>query len=377
VFGVMHITVDRKTLAQRLALVTPAATTARSAITALSGVHIATSTDGSITLAATDNSLSITATLQATTIEEPGQTLLNASLLLALVKKLPGHSVEIVIDQGAAMITSGNAQFDLPQMRLADFPPLPTMPERQATLPTGALQQTITKVARFAAAKDDHREILQAVHLSIDGTTLRMMTTDSYRLALATATLDHEVPGDEITAALPAINVLALDKLISATGAEHITLGIDQARAVIQTGPATLTTRLTSGQYPDFRHMLDQQFAHTIPIDGSELAEVVDRLALVSLDPLHPMTLAFTDGTLTLSAATSDIGRATEEVPMRFYGTEPLSIGFNPGFLIDGLRTVPGGDVTLSLNGAQSPALIRSASDDSMAYLLMPVRLKI
>ena len=52
-----------------------------------------------------------------------------------------------------------------------------------------------------------------------------------------------------------------------------------------------------------------------------------------------PLRLSFSEGTLTVSAQTPDVGEASEAIPVPFHG-EPFEIGFNPEFLRDGLESI-------------------------------------
>jgi DNA polymerase-3 subunit beta len=88
-----------------------------------------------------------------------------------------------------------------------------------------------------------------------------------------------------------------------------------------------------------------------------------------------PLRLAFSDGEVTVSAQTPDVGEALESLPVPFKG-EPLEIGFNPDFLRDGLESVSG-DVVLKLISPLRPGLIESADDSGFQYLIMPIRLNV
>ena len=63
--------------------------------------------------------------------------------------------------------------------------------------------ETIAKVAR-SASRDETRPILKGILVSAQGTELRMVATDSYRLSDKTTTLDEPIPGDGFEANVPA-----------------------------------------------------------------------------------------------------------------------------------------------------------------------------
>jgi DNA polymerase-3 subunit beta len=95
-----------------------------------------------------------------------------------------------------------------------------------------------------------------------------------------------------------------------------------------------------------------------------------------------PLRLRFESGSATLSAQTPDVGEASESLPLN-YGGEPLEIGFNPQFLLDGLEGVESDELVLKLISALRPGLIEAAADGEgdeagkFLYLIMPVRLNV
>ncbi len=89
-----------------------------------------------------------------------------------------------------------------------------------------------------------------------------------------------------------------------------------------------------------------------------------------------PLRLAFTEGELTVSAQTPDVGEASEPLPIPFNG-EPFEIGFNPEYLKDGLESVGSDDVVLKLISPLRPGLIESGDGSGFLYLIMPIRLNV
>jgi DNA polymerase-3 subunit beta len=136
-----------------------------------------------------------------------------------------------------------------------------------------------------------------------------------------------------------------------------------------------LSSRLIDGQFPNYRQLLPESFEYELQFAGAEITEVVRRIALLA-QKNAPLRLAFSEGQLTVSARTPDIGEAQESLPVPFSG-EPLEIGFNPEFLRDGLESVESGDVVLKLISPLRPGLIQAADGSGFVYLLMPIRLNV
>jgi DNA polymerase-3 subunit beta len=130
---------------------------------------------------------------------------------------------------------------------------------------------------------------------------------------------------------------------------------------------------LIDGQFPNYQQLLPDAFEHELTISTEEFLTVARRIALMA-QKNAPLRLGFTDGELTLSAQTPDVGEAKDTLPVPFAG-EPLEIGFNPEFLVAGLESTTSDDVILKLINPLRPGLIVAADGSGFLYLIMPIRL--
>ncbi|HMJ32267.1 MAG TPA: DNA polymerase III subunit beta, partial [Baekduia sp.] len=142
-----------------------------------------------------------------------------------------------------------------------------------------------------------------------------------------------------------------------------------------EVGGAVLSSRLIDGQFPNYRQLIPEGYEHQLRISGEELGDVVKRISLMA-QKNAPLRLSFSEGTLTISAQTPDVGEASEPVPIPFAG-EPFDIGFNPDFLIAGLESAGSEDVVLKLISPLRPGLLESADGSGFLYLIMPIRLNV
>ena len=136
-----------------------------------------------------------------------------------------------------------------------------------------------------------------------------------------------------------------------------------------------LSSRLIEGQFPNYRQLLPETYEHELRLEAGELTDVVRRISLLA-QKNAPLRLAFTEGELTVSAQTPDVGEASETMPVPFAG-EPFEIGFNPEFLRDGLEASDADDLLLKLISPLRPGLIEAGDGSGFLYLIMPIRLNV
>ncbi len=196
----MRLTVDRIALVDKLNILARGVST-RSALPVLSGVLLQAA-DGRLDLFATDMELSIKASV-VVSAERDGDTVVPARLFSDIVRNLPSESVELEAEESALRIRAGRAQFALNAWAASDFPQTSSF-DTAGGLVIGRepFVETLAKVGR-AASRDETRPILTGVLVSLYGNTLKMVATDSYRLAVKETRLESEI-GAEVQAIVPA-----------------------------------------------------------------------------------------------------------------------------------------------------------------------------
>ncbi|HEV2975885.1 MAG TPA: DNA polymerase III subunit beta [Solirubrobacteraceae bacterium] len=368
----MKLSLSTSELMAQLQTVTRVAST-RSAVPALSGVLIAADGNASPELRATDTEIALRVPLDAEA-ERPGSAVLPARLLLDVTRSLPADRVTLELrsaEQDVELI-SGSATFHLRTLRAEDFPTLPEpSPETRIELPGGAFVETVSRVAR-SASRDETRPVLTGILMSASGQELRMVATDSYRLSVKETALEAPLAGS-LEANVPARALQELARIAQQAPDDALAVSVGQNQVVFELGRTVLSSRLIDGQFPNYRQLLPDSVEHELRLASGELTDVVRRISLLA-QKNAPLRLSFSDGALTISAQTPDVGEASETIPVPFHG-EPFEIGFNPEFLRDGLESVESDELVLKLISPLRPGLIESPDTGDFVYLIMPIRL--
>jgi DNA polymerase III subunit beta len=348
----------------------------RSAVQALSGVMIAADGDSQVELRATDMEIGLRVPLQAETMR-PGAAVLPARLLLDVARSLPADEVSIELRSAEqdVELMSGPATFHLRVLRAEDFPTLPgPSPETRVTLPAEAFTETVLRVSR-SASRDETMPVLTGILISATAQELRMVATDSYRLSVKETSLEAPLQGS-LEANVPARALSELVRIAQHAASKSLTVSVGQNQVVFELDDdAILSSRLIDGQFPNYRQLLPDTVEHELRLSSAELTDVARRISLLA-QKNAPLRLSFSEGTLTVSAQTPDIGEASEAIPVPFHG-EPFEIGFNPEFLRDGLESVDSEELVLKLISPLRPGLIETPDSGDFVYLIMPIRLNV
>ncbi len=368
----MKFTCDRSQLVDKLAILARGVST-RSALPVLSGILLQAS-DGRLDLYSTDMELSIKASL-AIAVERDGELVVPARLFSDIVRNLPDS--EVVVEASETMLTvrAGTARFALNAWSASDFPQTSTFDLTGSfTVGREPFVETLTKVGR-AASHDETRPILTGVLMTIVGDTLKMVATDSYRLAVKETKLDHAL-AEEIHAIVPVKALGEVSRLAGAMGPGDLDIAIGENQALFrlsgEAGDVWIASRLIDGQFPNYRQLIPETFDLEVILPRDAFMAAARRVSLLAQKSV-PLRLSFAERTLTMKALTQDVGQAEEVLDVEFAG-EPFEIGFSPTYLIEGIDAVAAAAVVMRFTTPLRPGLI-SGGDGGFTYLIMPIRL--
>lgn len=366
----MKVVTTKGDLVDALSLV-GRAVASRTAVHVLTGILLEATEDG-VTLSATDMQMWMRVPLQGR-VERSGAVVLPARLMAEIARTLAGGEVVMAKEPGSAQLELRNAgsEFLLRVLPAEEFPALPVFPREEGfTVEKNGFLRTIEHVVK-AASTDETRPVLTGVLLHVDRDTVRMVATDSYRLSVKETPIRASVK-EKMQAIVPAEclrevarvgGILPEDRLFVVSSANQILFAF---------GDVLIISRLIDGQFPNYRQLIPETFESRAYIPREEFIDALHRVRPLT-QRNAPVRLSFQDGTLIVSAQSQDIGLAREAIPVRFEG-EPLEIGFNPQFLLDGAQVIPDSELDFRFISPLRPGLLRGEADDFL-YLIMPIRL--
>lgn len=339
---------------------------ARAGIPALSGVLIEL-TDTDLTLTTTD--LELTTRVRMNLTGEAGKVLLPARLLAEIVRSLPSEDMELVTDNGSVRVAGGRAKFEIRSLSPEDFPRLESTSEtRTISLAGDVLSSALGQVAT-AASRDETRPVLTGVLFEGEGDELRIVATDSYRLAVRSLHVDGV--GD-VRVLVPARAVLEVARL--ATGESEVRIDIASAQASFHIGDVVIQSRLIEGEFPAYRQLLPTDQPNQLTVKKAEFIESTKRVAILAQDAT-PVFLELMEEGVRLTCHAQGLGEGGEEVAAEYTGEE-MRAAFNPAYLEAGVGATESDEVRIDFSDAQRPALVHAPDDLSFQYLLMPIRVQ-
>jgi DNA polymerase-3 subunit beta len=338
------------------------------ALPVLGGVRLSVSRD---TLQVTGTDLDLTISVETTVSGgDDGVAVAPGRLVTDIVRALEPGAVALEADDDELRIASGRSHFTVRTHPAADFPRLPSPSGDRVVLPSDGLTEALGQVTR-AASNEDSRPILTGVLMAAEADGLRLVATDSYRLAVK----DLRGVGVLSEGQKVLVPSRALTELMRLLGpaSQEVELQLGAHDATFSTGAVSLTTRLIEGEFPNYRTLIPGGYPNRLIVGREPLLDAVRRVKLLARDATTPVRIALRPNGIELTVITTDWGTATEDVDAKYEGAE-MTVAFNPGYLIEGVEAIAGDEVTLDALDSLKPVTLRPTDGEDYLYLLMPVR---
>lgn len=367
----MKFTVSQSALEKALSVVSRGMS-GNSTLPILSGVHI-TAQAGMLEFQTTNLDISIRHRIAAN-VEEEGEAVVSGRMLSSIVRTLPDAAVAFEGGGSRLSVKCNKSSFLLNVLDSADFPDFPEYDIQESVeLPCELLSEMVAKVYKVAS-KDTNRPILTGILLTVDENTIRLVATDSYRLAICdsnteTSTLTR--PFEAIVPALVFHDVLSLQSLSAS-----VTIGTATGQIVFLSGDTTYVSRKIEGTFPNYRQILPKKFNTSVTLSPAALSSAMKRVSVVAQANASVRFDMDAQGDLIrLSASSPDQGESSETLDAEVSG-ESSSIALNHHYVSDCVNAIGAQDtMTLELQDGMQPAVFKSYAKINYLYLLMPVRM--
>ena len=300
-------------------------------------------------------------------------TTIGARKLIDILRTMPAdQTVSLESSQSKIIVKGGKSKFTLQTMAAEDFPLVqesanfgPAFSVPQKTL-KGLLDQV-----SFAMAVHDIRYYLNGILFVAEGKQLSLVATDGHRLAFASATLDVEVPKQEVI--LPRKTVVELQRLLSDNeGAIEMQFANNQAKFIFD--GMEFVTKLVEGKFPDYNRVIPKNHKNSITLGRDALLKTLQRTAILTSDKFKGVRLNIDPGSLRVASNNAEQEEAVDELDIDYSG-DSIEIGFNVTYLIDALTNMSQEMVKLELSDGNSSALFTIPDNATFKYVVMPMRI--
>ena len=351
----MKVNFNRAALAEALGLLT-SIVPSRTPKPILRCVQI-TAGDKEARICATDLEVGISYTASEVQVDEPGEAIVPADRLLAIVRESVDDVLLIEAAEGTCQIRGADSHF--------------TIYGHDIEIALGELQGGIEQCL-FATARESSRYAINGVLWEIKDKKLMLVATDGRRLARCRVKVGSAPGKDKAEGIIvPAKTMSLLDK-IGSSEKDTVAIKLVENRILISCANVVISSTLVEGNFPKYEDIIPSDHDKKLTLSTEAVLSAVRRSALLTSEESRGIKLAVDKDKLVFSCRAPEMGNAQVDMGIDYKG-EPVEIGFNPQFLMEGLRVIRTPEFELELGQADRPGVIKSGTN--FLYVLMPINL--
>ncbi len=310
-------------------------------------------------------------------VKAEGAITVPAKLLVSYIALLKNEDLELSSDDSNNLsIKSASSQTKIKGLVAEEFPMFPKVnrdivvkvSKKQFDL---AINQTV-----FAAASNTVRPVLSGVLFDINKGELKMVSTDSYRLAEKKLKL-NEKADISLQSIVPSKTVSELGKILGKSDVEEIEMTFSKNQILFLVGDTKMISRLIEGKFPEYEKIIPKSSKTKIKIKTDELSLVVRRVGLFARENNNNIKISVTnDGKMVIATDETKVGEEKAEINGEVEG-ENNKIALNSQYLLDVLNFIMADEIIIELENKLAPAVIMSAKAEerNYTYIIMPLKI--
>lgn len=327
---------------------------------------------GRLNLAATDLEIGISTWIGAK-VDQEGAITVPARLLVDFVTTNSDKTINLELKETSLNLSSEHFKANIKGIEATEFPLIPEVKTGgKIDLKTADLKEGISKTV-FACALDETRPVLAGVYVKASKNQVKLVATDSYRLAEKTIDLVGNLD-KETNFIVPAKTMSEVARLLDES-IEKVEIMVGENQVQFKLGPTMLISRLVEGSFPDYQQIIPLNLKTKVNLKNREFQSAIKMASFFARDSANNIKLKLKKPkTFNVIAVSPQMGDNTSQIETEFTGEE-LEIAFNAKFILDCLSVINSEEITLELAGNLSPGILRPKSDKNYLYIIMPLRI--
>lgn len=370
----MKIACDREKLASAFQLAASVAN-ARSPKEILQNVKIEAGEDR-VTLMATDMETGIRIDVEGVDVQQPGRALLPVSRVGLILRESSDEQLGFETVGTETVVSGQHAEFKLPSANPDEYPSVVGFEEEAYHEVPARLFREMVRRTSFATDPDSSRYALGGVLMELVGDDVLAVGTDGRRLARmqgqGKSVGGHQTTGN--TTIIPTKSLGLMERSIGEKD-ESVHIASRTNDVLLRTSRCTIYSRLVEGRYPNWRQVIPKR-DNSVKVDFNvgPFFTAIRQAAIVADTETRGLDFEFGEGTLVLSAKTSNLGASRIDFPISYTG-EPIRMKLDYRYVSDFLRVLEA-DMTCTVDISSSTESALFTTEDGYAYVVMPMALE-
>jgi DNA polymerase-3 subunit beta len=363
----MRIKIEKELLQEAIQSIVGVVST-KNTLPILSNILIEAEKD-TLKLTTTDLDIGMSKQIQANVIEDGGITA-PAKRMVDIIKELPNKTIEIYTKKNNTIfIECEGVAFKILGVPKEEFPKLPAFTEKENLVIEQPALKKMLSMTVFAMSRDETRYVLNGICFIINKDHIKMVATDGRRLAIISQANKTGLKAEK-KIIIPAKTTQELLRSLKDAGETKIVFSKNQA--MFQIDNLIIISRLIEGEFPNYEQAIPKQVKNKLKVNQEDLFSAIKRASLLTTPESQAIRFQLQKNRLAVSKTTPEIGEVKEDLVAE-YGGEEFLVGFNPGYLMDALKTIEEKELEIELSGPEKPGVIRIKDD--YIYIVLPMQI--
>ncbi len=340
-----------------------------------------------VLITAEDNFLLLTATDLETAIKywsmakilKKGKVVVPARFLSSFISLLPEEKISIEEKKQSLFLECKNYKTQIQGFNPEDFPLIPEVKDHESLkINNKSFCAGLSQVVDIASPSQNRPEI-SGIFLSFSKNNLKIVATDSFRLAEKTISVENENKKDYFLI----IPQKSARELINTLGEKEgeLTICFSRNQTLFEFPmkeaahpQVQIFSRLIEGEYPNYQEIIPQRFKTKIIVKKDEFLNQIKTASLFS-GKINEIKFVInpTKNAIEISAKSPDLGESNSELIAKIEG-EPMEISFNHKFLIDGINNIKSSEILFDLSDHDGACVLKPVGDANYIYVVMPIK---
>lgn len=308
-------------------------------------------------------------------IDEEGSISVPARILSDLITNNRDKNINLETKELSLLVSSDNYKANISGVEAGEFPVIPTLEKGDGfEVSAKSFGEVIPRVIA-ACAQDESRPVLSGVLFNFKENKLKLVATDSYRLAEATVKLDEKT--DLSNVIVPFRTMQEVERIAAASSEvkEKIKISVAENQILFKLSEnIELSSRLIEGSFPSYEQIVPASSPISISINKNEFFNAIKTANLFSQGSTNNVILNVEKEMVEIISRSTQIGDSKINVGADVSGGAPLAVSFNARFIMDGLSALIGSKAELGLTDKLAAAKIVDPQDPNYLYVIMPLR---
>lgn len=308
-------------------------------------------------------------------IQEVGGISVPLSPLYNIIQNSDSERIQLATDKNTLIVKTDNYEAKIQGMSEEEFPLIPKIDDasHHIKISPEILKEALNQIVSAAQVSELKPE-LSGILFDFQTTILKLVATDSYRLA--EKTLLNNAFENTFTkgfrAIVPLRTIQEVTRIFSAGG--DIKIFIDPHQILFSSDTTELISRLIDGTYPDYQAIIPKEVENELSLEREHLVTGIKLVSGFSGRTSDIKLRAKKDAKVLEAYSNNQyVGENNYLIPVKRKGAGFDEVSFNWRYLLDGVRSMPTKNISLGVNLGQKPAIIRPDGDNSLFYIVMPL----